>query len=148
MTDGSKTYPGDAATAEQLLRLAEEYHRAAEILLTQGRRGEPLSRAPCRHTAIHAIELYLNAILLRNGYRASSVRGLQHDFSAKTERAIASGLKLRKRTEEHISALNANREYLVSRYGPEMTSTASQLNRLTATLNEVARKVSAIVKAA
>jgi hypothetical protein len=39
-----------------------------------------------------------------------------------------------------------NREYLVTRYGPEMTSTASQINRLTATLEEVAIKVTKVVR--
>ena len=38
-----------------------------------------------------------------------------------------------------------NREYLVTRYGPEMTATTSQINRLTATLDEVANKVSAMM---
>lgn len=36
-----------------------------------------------------------------------------------------------------------NREYLVTRYDPEMTKPVSQINRLEATLKEVANKVSA-----
>jgi hypothetical protein len=39
-----------------------------------------------------------------------------------------------------------NREYLVTRYGAEMTSTVSQINRLTATLDEVANKVTAMIR--
>ena len=35
----------------------------------------------------------------------------------------------------------STREYLVTRYGPELTSTLAQLNRLAATLDEVAVKV-------
>ena len=35
----------------------------------------------------------------------------------------------------------STREYLVTRYGPELTSTLAQLNRLAATLDEVASKV-------
>jgi len=41
-----------------------------------------------------------------------------------------------------------NREYLVTRYGPEMAATISQINRLTATLEEVANKVTVMMKAA
>ena len=45
----------------------------------------------------------------------------------------------------HLHAMTGNREYLVTRYGPEMTATVSQVNRLTATLDEVAKKVTAAV---
>ncbi|MGE3371535.1 MAG: hypothetical protein AB7I79_22575 [Rhizobiaceae bacterium] len=117
------------------------------MLLQLGRRGDPLSRAPCRLSAIHAIELYLNALLLFRGQETSRIRGLQHDLAARTQMAIANGLQLRKRTAEHLSAMAGNREYLVTRYGPEMTATISQINRLTATLDEVANKVSAMMAA-
>jgi len=127
--------------------LAEEYRKAAHLLLQLGRRGDPLSRAPCRLSAIHAIELYLNALLLFRGQETSRIRGLQHDLAARTQMAIANGLQLRKRTAEHLSAMAGNREYLVTRYGPEMTATISQINRLTATLDEVANKVSAMMAA-
>jgi len=125
--------------------LAEEYRKAAHLLLQLGRRGDPLSRAPCRLSAIHAIELYLNALLLFMGQETSRIRGLQHNLAARSEMAIANGLQLRKRTAAHLSAMAGNREYLVTRYGPEMTATISQINRLTATLDEVANKVSAMM---
>lgn len=147
MSDAGNAYPGESATAEQILRLAEEYRKAAHLLLQLGRRGDPLSRAPCRLSAIHAIELYLNALLLFRGQETSRIRGLQHDLAARTQMAIANGLQLRKRTAEHLSAMAGNREYLVTRYGPEMTATISQINRLTATLDEVANKVSAMMAA-
>lgn len=35
----------------------------------------------------------------------------------------------------------SSREYLITRYGPELASTLSQINRLSATLEEVATKV-------
>lgn len=98
-------------------------------------------------SAIHAIELYLNALLLFRGQETSRIRGLQHDLAARTEMAIANGLQLRKRTAAHLSAMAGNREYLVTRYGPEMTATISQINRLTATLDEVANKVAAMMAA-
>ncbi len=48
---------------------------------------------------------------------------------------------LRKLTAAHLQTLSANREYLITRYGPELAASASQINRLTATLDEVAKKV-------
>jgi hypothetical protein len=145
IAENHKTYPGELATPEDIRRLAAEYQKAAHYLLELGRRGDPLSRAPYRLSAIHAVELYLSALLLHEGHKASRVRGLQHDLAARVELAIASGLQLRKRTIAHLHTITGNREYLVTRYGPEMTATVSQVNRLTATLEEVAAKVTAIV---
>jgi hypothetical protein len=48
----------------------------------------------------------------------------------------------------HLESMTGKREYLVSRYGPEMAATVSQVNRLTATLDEVADKVAAFVNRA
>ena len=55
------------------------------------------------------------------------------------------GLSLRKRTAAHLAAIEGSREYLVTRYGPEMSGTSSQINRLTASLEEVAAKVTEII---
>lgn len=142
-----KPYPGELATALQVRLLAAEYRRAAHALQQLGRRGEPLSRAPYRLSAIHSIELYLNALLLARGHEPTKVRGLQHDLATRTDLAIASGLRLRTRTAAHLRSLAATREYLVTRYGPEMSATASQVNRLTATLDEVAKKVTLLIPA-
>ena len=139
----TQIYPGEQATPAQLMQLAAEYHKAAEMLLTLGRRQKPLSRAPFRLTAIHAIELYLNAFLLHSRRSATTLRGLQHDFDARTNMATESGLVLRARTVAHLRSMDINREYLVVRYGPELASTSSQINRLMATLVEVAIKVTA-----
>ncbi|CAN7626667.1 hypothetical protein LJR219_004856 [Phenylobacterium sp. LjRoot219] len=141
MPSDDARYPGDLAGPTDLLRLADEYRRAAGALAAIGRPGDPISRAPYRLSAIHAVELYLNALLLHLGHTPAKVRGLQHDLAARTDLAIAGGLALRKRTEAHLRAMAGSREYLVSRYGPEMTSTLSQVNRLAATLDEVALKV-------
>ena len=138
-------YPGETATPAQVFRLAEEYRKASEILVQQGRRGEPLSRAPCRLSAIHAIELYLNAMLLHAGQQTSSIRGMKHDLAARVKLALKGGLQLRKRTAAHLATLAENREYLVIRYDAEMNSTVSQINRLIATLNEIALKVNKII---
>jgi hypothetical protein len=138
-------YPGAVATPRQVLSLAEEYRRAAHALLSTGRRRQPLSRAPYRLMAIHSLELHLNALLLASGLPTAKVRGLQHDFATRTELALAAGLKLRTRTILHLRALSVTREYLITRYDPGL-SAASQLNRLSATLEEVAEKVGTLIK--
>ncbi len=138
-------YPGDLATPRQVFDLAEEYRKASHALLQLGRPGKPLTRAPFRLTAVHAIELYLNALLLQRGHAPNQIRKLQHDLWARTELATATGLHLRRRTMEHLQSLSRSREYLVTRYGPELAATTSQVNRLTATLDEVAKKVAPLI---
>ena len=137
--EGQNFYPGELATAAQVLSLANEYRRSAATLLASGRSGVPLSWAPYRLVAIHAIELYLNAYLLAAGYSQASVRGLQHNTASRAQLA-AVNLRLRQRTAVHLQALSDNREYLVARYDP-VPMRVSQLNRLHATLAEIARKV-------
>ena len=143
MATNSDAYPGTLATPAQIRELADAYCSAAHLLLGAGERRKPLTRAPFRLSAIHAIELYLNAFLLTHGRTAAEVRGLRHDLSARIELAVAAGLKLRVKTTDHLKSLHESREYLVMRYGPELAGTASQVNRLTATLEEIARKVTA-----
>ncbi|MER9876749.1 hypothetical protein [Mesorhizobium sp. M0195] len=140
-----RKYPGELASTQQVHELAEEYRKAANHLLQLGRPGKPLTRAPFRLAAIHAIELYLTALLLHRGHNANQVRKLQHDLSRRTEHALEAGLRLRAKTAKHLQSLSQNREYLVTRYGPELAATASQINRLTATLEEVAAKVTALL---
>jgi len=72
---------------------------------------------------------------------------MQHNLAERTGLVLASGLRLRSRTAAHLRALAENREYLVMRYGPELSATASQINRLEATLEEVSRKVTEILTA-
>ena len=148
MSDGQAPYPGHLATPTALLELAEEYRYAALQIAELGRKGDPISRAPYRLVAIHAVELYLNAMLLHAGHKPADIRGLKHDLAARTEIALAGGLVLRKRTAEHLKKLASSREYLVSRYGPELSSSLSQVNRLAATLDEIALKARSKVKPA
>jgi hypothetical protein len=122
--------------------LAAEYQIAAKFLADQGRKGEPISLAPCRFVTLHAIELYLNAFLLMKGIEHKTIRALGHDLSARAERAEEAGLVFRRGTLSHLKD-KSNREYLASRYSPEFPATLPQINRLTATLNDVARKVRA-----
>lgn len=134
-------YPGEAASPSEVFALAEEYRLAAQSLVKMGRPRQPLSRAPGRLCAIHAIELYLNAYLLSRGMSPQEIRTHLHDLQGRSERARASGLILRKRTNEHLTKMTEEREYLISRYGPEMATTLSEINRVMATLEEVAKKV-------
>lgn len=144
----AQDYPGNAATIEQLLALAEEYRRAARLLFDHRRRGHPLSLAPFRLSAIHAVELYLNALLRHEGHEPMQIRGLQHDLVTRSELAQQLGVVLRKRTAAHLADLVRQREYLVSRYGPELVSTTSNITRLMATLDEVALKAVARIEKA
>lgn len=125
-----------------MLEFAKEYRRAAELPQVTGHRRKPLSRAPFRLLAIHAIELYLNALMLARGRAASEIRGLQHDMGARAGEAQKLGLGLKKNTVRHLRQLAASREYLCSRYAAD-TRVLSQLNRLKATLTEVGDKVAA-----
>jgi hypothetical protein len=136
--EGQRLYPGNSATPAQILSLAAEYRRSAETLLAAGRNGAPLSWTAYRLVALHAIELYLNAYLIAAGHSQQYVRGLQHDTASRAQHAAE--LRLRKRTAEHLQRLSEDREYLVVRYDPSPSS-ISPLNRLHATLTEVAQKV-------
>ena len=136
-----KPYPGATASASEIFALAAEYHSAAEALILKGRPRQPISRAPARLCAIHAIELYLNAFLLAAGDPPERVRAHFHNLAERASSAVGRGLILRKLTLAHLVRMTEEREYLISRYGPEMSSTLSESNRLMATLNEVARKV-------
>ena len=138
--EGQRFFPGETATPEQVMSLASEYRIAADALLQMGRRGHPLSRAPYRLVAIHAIELYLNALLLAAGHPPAKLRGLQHNLAARTELAMCAKLDLRKATVKHLRSLSETREYLITRYDPA-ASAASELTRLAATMREVAKKV-------
>lgn len=140
MIEGQKFYPGEMASPQQTIQLADEYRLAAGALFSSGRRGQPLSRAPFRMVTIHAIELYLNALLAAAGYPSTQVRGMQHDLAARTELALKAGLCLRKLTVRHLKELSRTREFLCARYEPEVSKT-TELTRLNATLNELAQKV-------
>jgi hypothetical protein len=142
--EGQTIYPGETATPRQLLDLADEYRRAAEALMQTGRPRMPLSYAPYRLVAIHAVELYLNAFLLAEGHSATTLRGLHHNLSRRTELALDAKLPLRLRTVNHLRRLSETREYLVTRYDPA-TNAETQLNGLAATLTDVARKVRPLI---
>lgn len=126
--------------------LAEHYREAAHLLLERAQGKNAMARAPFRLCAIHAIELYLNAMLLHQGWRAADIRGLQHNLADRLDRLT--GVRFRKLTQEHIRTLVQTREYLTSRYAPDRMKTASEVNRLTATLDQVAQKASETLKLA
>ncbi len=111
------------------------------MLMEIRRPSKPFSRAPYHLTAIHAIELYLNALLLSQGMKPCDLRKLHHDLSARIEHQHAVGLALRSRTAAHLVDLSKRREYLISRYGTDQMTTVSQINRLQATLEEIQAKV-------
>ena len=128
-------------SAEATLRMADHYRLAAIELLAPGRRSDPIAQAPGRLLALQAIELFLNAWLRSSGESVRQIRARQHDFAGRAETALAGGLALRRRTVCHLAGITGSREYLIVRYDPEGIAAASQVNRLLATLDEVARKV-------
>ena len=70
---------------------------------------------------------------------------MQHDLALRAVIATSNGLQLRARSAAHLKSLAAQREYLVIRYGPELAGTTSKINRMVATLDEVARKVTRLL---
>jgi len=139
----SEPYPGSETTSEDLLLHADGFREAALTLL--GERGAPgrRKRSAGRLCAIHAIELYLNAFLSRNGRGHVSLRQYQHQLAQRTAAAQGHGLQLRPKTSQHMAQLDALREYVVVRYAPERAMTLTQVNRLIASLEETAREVRA-----
>ena len=65
--------------------------------------------------------------------------------SERTRLAVEKGLSLRRRTAEHLIRLSDQRDYLVVRYGPEQLGDLSEINRMFATLKEIAEKVRAAI---
>lgn len=135
-----QTYPGSQADPLQVFELAEAYYDAAISLFAASTKGQELRYAPARLCSIHAIELYLNAYLRNAGEPPEQVRARLHNLA--DERFVAE-LKLRKKTAEHLQAMTERREYLISRYAPELTSQHTELNRLQATLEKVRKKTAA-----
>ncbi|UPA28022.1 hypothetical protein K6301_22485 (plasmid) [Shinella oryzae] len=121
-----------------MLNLAARYRDAA---ITLGERLSKPNHLPRRLLALHSIELYLDALLLANGYDGETIRGIERDFNKRTRIATDIGLVLRKRTAAHLATLSSSREYLAVSYGPETTATLSQMNRVMATLDELSLKV-------
>lgn len=128
------------ASPKDLCLLAEQYKHAAGLLRKEGKPRKPLTFAPFRLCAIHAIELYLNAFLLNKGIENKVVRGLQHNLTERSKRAVENGLSLKKSTQNHLAQMHESREYLMTRYNPDMT-TSSEINQLEATLARLAKKV-------
>ncbi|QNN65522.1 hypothetical protein H9L12_02685 [Sphingomonas rhizophila] len=144
--ENQKFYPGDDATAEEVLALARVYHLAAETLRSNAKGGGRLSFAPFRFVTIHAVELYLNAYLMKSGLTVTYVRGLQHNLNERTRKALSAGLVLKGKTIEHLAKMTKSREYLFARYEPDAFDGASEITQLQSTLNNVAKKVEAEFK--
>lgn len=131
-------YPGSNASKSQMFDLANAYYGAAITLLKDAQKKEPLSFSPARFCCIHAIELYLNVFLRHEGVPPEQIRRRMHNLA---DPAFVVQLKLRKRTALHLILMTEKREYLISRYGPELIAEHSELNRLLATLVEIMTKL-------
>jgi hypothetical protein len=136
-SDSASPYPGSEASVRELLCLADAYRTAAMELFDRAKGAGALAQAPARFCAIHAVELYLNAFLRHRGATPGEVRAKLH---ALDDGSFAAALDLKDRTRRHLSWMTANREYLISRYAPELLKTQSEVNRVAATMNEIAKK--------
>jgi len=137
------SYPGSTASTREVLELAGAYNNAAVVLFINaeklgGLTYAPLHYAPARMCAIHAIELFLNAFLRHEGISHGQIRGRMHNLA---DPSFVTTLKLRKKTAQHLQDMSEKREYLISRYGPEMVSQHTEVNRLMATSEEIMQKV-------
>lgn len=132
-------YPGENATPQELLDLADQYRLAFETLAGPG--AVKQMGGPIRLIAIHGIELYLQALLRLSGEAPTVVRGFQHNLANMADHPTVVSMKLKRRTIEHLRTMVDAREYLVVRYAPDMKACLSEINRLGATLNELSTKV-------
>ena len=141
------SYPGADARVEEVIRLANHYRGAANDLLRLAagegaRAGSPRAGSapstPSSSTSTPSCS--------KLGHPPERIRDSRHDLAARAALANAGGLGLRRRTAIHLAAMTQGREYLVLRYDPGMAELAP-LNRLWATLDEIARKVTRAVRA-
>lgn len=135
---------GKSTGVRDVLDLATQYKAAAVKL---GEAPSSPNHLPQRLLALHAIELYLDALLQAKGLDDEPIHNFQHDLGGPGRRAGAAGLVLRKRTLAHVATLSSAQEYLIVRYAPELASTLSQVSRVMTTLEEVSRKVPKMVTA-
>jgi hypothetical protein len=135
------THPGDCACVQALLELAADYRRAAHALEKLRRADKSVPFDPIRLVAIHATELHLHAFLRAQGIEGKEIRKLNHDLARMTALAAQKGIVLRGRTAAHLQSMTGAREYRNVRYAPQLQPKSSQINRILATLEEVATKV-------
>ncbi|WP_425041086.1 hypothetical protein [Primorskyibacter sp. S187A] len=86
---------------------------------------------------LHSVELCLNAYLRHKGVSAGQIRARLHNVF---DPEFAHDLRLRKKTARHLLCVSTSREYLMTRYAPERLADMSQMNRMTATAEEVLKK--------
>jgi hypothetical protein len=139
-------YPGAAAAADEVRRLADEYREAFLALRATCRKGHRVSYLPARFCALHAIELYLGSFLRHQGVPAKEVRGKNHDLSALAAEAQAKGLALTGKRMKCLARVSAHREYLLYRYEPSAPPTLEQINSIEKTLEDIASAVRDAVK--
>lgn len=136
-------YPGSTASVWQIEELALAYYQGAIVLCKnaeslEGHTLATIHYAPVRLCAIHAIELFLNAYLKHEGVPVEKIRGRMHNLA---DPEFVSHLNIKKKTAEHLKMMSERREYLISRYAPDMMSKHSEISRLLTTLKEIMTKV-------
>lgn len=133
--------PGDNADPRDVLALANQYRSAFENLRRPKGAAAKALIAPAHLCAIHAIELYLHALLRQEGTPYSTLRDHHHKLSDMATYERVAELNLRTKTIEHLKTMTDSREYVVVRYAPEMKHKRSNPTQVEATLNDIADKV-------
>lgn len=141
MNKVSHAYPGAGSTVSQTLMLADEYYSAAMLLIRQEDPHGVTRFAPARLCVIQAIELYLNAFLLFEDVEPAEIRGFQHALVKRAEATRARGLVLKAKTYDRLAELEASREYLLVRYGPERSEELMALPQMFSVLDNVTKAV-------
>ncbi len=143
MADGATPYPGSETDPRKLFELAGTYRLAFDTLCDQMQKGPGGLHSPASFCGIHAIELYLQALLRMDGVCPVEARGFRHRLSDIAAHPSVAALALRKRTRDHLCSITQSREYLVVRYAPDLKAERSQRNQIEASLEDLARKIGA-----
>jgi HEPN domain-containing protein len=135
-------YPGDHIDGVALLGMAKSYHEAADRLraaLTPCKNGD---YAPWRLLALHAIELYLSAAMLRHDHDMAVVRSSSHDLEKKLNLLLKDGMRFSEKTCHVLRLVSQDRHYVRARYAPDMVKEMMPITRLNAALSDVAALMS------
>lgn len=133
--------PGDNATPQDVLVLANQYRSAFENLRRPKGAAAKALIAPAHLCAIHAIELYLHALLRQEGTPYPALRDHHHKLADMVTYECVAELNLRTKTIQHLKTMTDSREYVVVRYAPEMKHKRSNPTQVEATLKDIADKV-------
>jgi len=137
--------PDDASPAD-LIRLADQFGKAADKALRSVKRGDDESRGAFRVSALRAIDLALSAALIHNGHSRYAVRAMQTNLHRRAILVATYHIVLDGQSLKHLYTLNHDRPYHRSRYDQQVGGNENT-DALAATLRDVLLKVRPFAKA-